>query len=839
MSPANPNHSPAPRRYWKYFGIIASVACFATLANALRDWLVYSPLHQQTVERSVAESARVAAADIAQYVSSIEGQARWTLLPLADGTIDENRLAALRFFREQPAVRRIVRIDANGSEQLELSQTAPDVVRSGRLRSQGDWSVQAGTDAVLRVFANLPTENSPRVQDDADQLYLRIALSGQSVEFGVTIIDVNLRLLWDTVRAIKIGQKGFGRLIYGGEGANRGQIIGSPVMAEVLNYDNIRSASYGEAALRALRRSDPSSPTDDSMARNFGSLGLFDAKPGPVARHKVLAAYAQVPVNGLNWLVTVEYPRDEALAQSDAAFWSTIALLAATLAAAALASVWLARHMAGPIELISMGAEQIGSGNYRHRIVLSTGDELDALALEFNRMAERVERAHVEIEETVDQRTRELAEVVADLRALNDVSDEVNATLDDMGRVLEIILTKAVELSGSDAGSIYEFDEPSQHFRFRKNQGMDEALIKEMEDRGIDNASITAEAARKRKTIQVQDLTKEAPRPVTEIVRNAGFNALLVVPIFRGERTFGALTVRRRAAGAFPSGTVEFLETLAAQCALALQNARLFREAKEQRLHKERMLEVIEKLLPPDVVDVLKTNGLDGLKPERRDVTLVFVDLRNYTAVAREQEPERIWDALHEYHHALVPLSRQYGGMVERFVGDAILVIFNAPLRCDDPAGRAVRFAIAARDAALELAQRWRDDGYQLGAGISIDQDHATCGLMGTDGRYDYVANGTVTNRASRICGTAAAGQILTTRRVASQVGKLARIEYLGSREFKGFRELIEIFEVIELLPDPRPPDLPLTGATGGAADLPDYGKSSDAACANSGEGAP
>jgi len=294
----------------------------------------------------------------------------------------------------------------------------------------------------------------------------------------------------------------------------------------------------------------------------------------------VLTAHAPVPP--LNWLVFVELPRAEAYAPLYGSIERSGALLLAALIFAILAGLLLARRMVGPIQTLRAGAMRIGGGDLSQRIAIKTGDELEGLADQFNDMAGRLQESYADLEQKVEVRTRELARSVGELRALGEVSQAVNSTL-DVEEVLRTIVTKAVELSATDAGAIYVFDEERQEFRLRATYGMSEAMIAAITDRhiGVGDANI-GEAARRREPIQIADLREAPASSLDDIILGAGYRALLIVPLLRPDRTVGLLVVRRREPGAFPQSTVDLLETFADQSVLAIQNARLFREIEEK-----------------------------------------------------------------------------------------------------------------------------------------------------------------------------------------------------------------------------------------------------------------
>jgi class 3 adenylate cyclase len=184
------------------------------------------------------------------------------------------------------------------------------------------------------------------------------------------------------------------------------------------------------------------------------------------------------------------------------------------------------------------------------------------------------------------------------------------------------------------------------------------------------------------------------------------------------------------------------------------------------------------------------------LESHRRDVAVLFCDLRGFTAFAESAEPEEVMTLLHDYHAALVPLIQQFEGTLDRFVGDGLMVYFNDPVPCPNPAERAVALAVAMRDAVAALARAWRQRDYQLGFGIGIAQGFATLGQIGFEGRFDYSAIGTVINTAARLCESAKDGQILITSRVATAVAEAANVREIGPLTFKGLSRPLAVCNV-------------------------------------------
>jgi signal transduction histidine kinase len=242
-----------------------------------------------------------------------------------------------------------------------------------------------------------------------------------------------------------------------------------------------------------------------------------------------------------------------------------------------LAGLFLARRMVGPIQALRAGAARIGSGDLSQRISIKTGDELEGLADQFNDMAGRLQESYADLEQKVEVRTQELAQSVGELRALGEVSQAVNSTL-DLETVLNTIVTKAVQLSSTDAGAIYVYDEVQKTFQLRSSYGMSQELIAAIKAQQIGGDDPVGQAARRRSTVQVADLSNEPSSPAQELILRAGYRALLVVPLVGPDKVLGALVVRRKRPGEFPKQTTDLLETFATQSGLAIQNAHLFRE---------------------------------------------------------------------------------------------------------------------------------------------------------------------------------------------------------------------------------------------------------------------
>jgi class 3 adenylate cyclase/CheY-like chemotaxis protein len=208
----------------------------------------------------------------------------------------------------------------------------------------------------------------------------------------------------------------------------------------------------------------------------------------------------------------------------------------------------------------------------------------------------------------------------------------------------------------------------------------------------------------------------------------------------------------------------------------------------------------LKRFFSPQLAELIVAGGADDpLATHRREITVVFLDLRDFTAFAETAEPEEVMRVLEEYHAAMGEIIMAHGGTLERFTGDGMMVFFNDPVPVPDPGPRAVRMAVAMRERAAQLAEGWRKLGYGLGFGVGIAHGYATIGAIGFEGRRDYAAVGTVTNLAARLCGEARAGQILVSPRVAAAIDGIAETEPVGELTLKGLVRPVVTHNVIGL----------------------------------------
>ena len=232
---------------------------------------------------------------------------------------------------------------------------------------------------------------------------------------------------------------------------------------------------------------------------------------------------------------------------------------------------------------------------------------------------------------------------------------------------------------------------------------------------------------------------------------------------------------------------------------LARWNATLERRVEEQLGQLER-LGRLKRFFSPQLAELIVAGGAeDPLRSHRREITVVFVDLRGFTAFAETAEPEEVMRVLQEYHAAMGELIITHEGTLERFTGDGMMVFFNDPMPVPNPAERAIRMALAMRERVGELAAKWRKRGDHLDFGVGIAQGYATIGAIGFEGRWDYGAIGTVTNLAARLCGEAKPGQILVAQRLLATVEGLVKTDPVGELALKGFQRPVAAYNVLGL----------------------------------------
>jgi class 3 adenylate cyclase len=232
---------------------------------------------------------------------------------------------------------------------------------------------------------------------------------------------------------------------------------------------------------------------------------------------------------------------------------------------------------------------------------------------------------------------------------------------------------------------------------------------------------------------------------------------------------------------------------------LAAMNAGLERRVADQVAEIERLAR-LKRFVSPRIGELIVSGEIDDpLKTHRREITVVFTDLRGFTAFSETAEPEEVMGVLREYHAALGRIVHTHEGTVEHFSGDGVMILFNDPVPLEEPELAAIRMALEMRGAVEGLGKGWKKRGHDLGFGVGVANGYATLGAIGFEGRRDYGAIGPVTNLAARLCAEAAAGQVLVSQRVYGKVEERLDAQHVGDMALKGFSKAVPAYNVIAL----------------------------------------
>ncbi len=411
-----------------------------------------------------------------------------------------------------------------------------------------------------------------------------------------------------------------------------------------------------------------------------------------------------------------------------------------------------------------------------------------------------------ENQQTIDRLNRDLARKSNEVRIIQQISSEITSTL-DLDEVLAIVLGAMERVLGFQYSMVLLKDLAQTKLRVFASRGYEPNGVGAEVALGHGVLGVVAERKRMMRIGNIGSSSptsqesehawkpRETSRPAPPRRRfrdSPRRQSQLALPLLVKDRLVGVLAVESPKANAFDELDEILLTIIGNQAATAIDNARTY-----QMVEK---LGRLKRFFSPQLAELIVTGGADDpLKTHRRDVTVVFLDLRGFTAFAETAEPEEVMAVLREYHAEMGRLILEHEGTLERFTGDGMMIFFNDPTPVADPAKRAVRMALAMRERVAPLCERWRKRGHELDLGIGIAQGYATIGAIGFEGRWDYGAIGTVTNLAARLCGEAKPSQILVSRRVASDAEDLIESEPVGPLVLKGLAKPVPAFNVVGL----------------------------------------
>jgi class 3 adenylate cyclase/HAMP domain-containing protein len=777
----------------KYVVSLVGLVVFVLAVNgALETWISFRET-KTTIATGLSEKAEATARRVEQSVSDLERQINW--VTRASASVDQRRADYAQLMNQLPVVSQLFQLDGRGREQLRVT------------RSQVSEGAATDYSRDLRFTQTIANGvNFASAYFSGSRPYMSIAMP-HSLNAGVTVAEIDLRFLLDFVSEAQVGKVGFAYIV-----DPRGQVLAS----------SARGPATGKELLALPQVAAALKPDTESLAAGTD-----------VDRHSVLTASSAIPK--LGWFVFYEQPLSQALTPIRDSLVRIALLLLLGLVVAILAGTLLARRMLIPITALRAGARRLGAGDFGHRIDVHTADELEELADQFNSMAGQLHETYTDLEGKVEERTRDLAQSVNELKVLEEVGRAVASSL-DLNAVLPTVAARALEITHADAVLIYSYDAAKLQFNLVEAIGIDKSA--EGRHRTIDrDSSVLGEAATSGEPIAIPDLADAADHLLRDTAVAAGFHSVLVVPLVDQKGILGSLIVLRKNTGEFSPNLIGLMRTFAHQSVLAMRNARLFtevdqkgrelasahstvqqqaaklQEQTDQLLNWNKSLEErvekqlaelertkrLERFLAPQVAQLIaSSDGHDSLlDSHRREVTVVFCDLRGFTAFTESTEPEEAMAVLREYHAALGELIFRYEGTLDRYAGDGVMILFNAPIQFADHTKRAVQMAVEMRDSIGGLTRKWRNRGHSLGFGVGIALGYATLGQIGFEQRLEYAAIGSVTNLASRLCDEAKADQIVASQRAYAMVEQWAEAVPLDELNLKGFNHPILAVEIL------------------------------------------
>jgi len=556
-----PLPAPRGRLFRKYVLSFVGVVSVVLLLSGLFDgWFSYRETRTTLalVQHSKAEGA---AQRIEQFISEIERQIGWTThAQWASGHIDQRRFDYVRLLRQVPAITELVQIDGQGREQLKVSRLAMDVVASGADYSADPRFIEAMQKRIWYSPVYFRKESEP---------YMTIAIVRAGRQAGVTLAEVNLKLIWDVVTGIRLGQGGYAYVADG-----QGRLIAHPDISLVLRNTDLSKLPQ---VLAARTASDLRTPEERAT--------IVPALDG----RSVFSAVAAI--QQLSWYVFVETPVNEALEPLYDTMKRTGLLLLLGLLVAALGGVLFARRMLIPVRALAAGAERFGAGDLAHRIELHTGDELQALGDEFNRMGERLTESYSNLERKVEDRTREVSEALERQTASSEVLNVISRSTAQVQPVLDAIVEIATRLCHASSAVVLLFRDGAFHLTAAHGASPDWVEWLRQNPIPTDSETLSARIFNERRPVYIRDALDDPDYGWKENARRGNIRSNLGVPLMRQDDVVGVLIVMDPTVRAFTDKQVDLLESFADQAVIAIENVRLFDEVQARTGELQEALE--------------------------------------------------------------------------------------------------------------------------------------------------------------------------------------------------------------------------------------------------------
>jgi GAF domain-containing protein/sensor histidine kinase YesM len=539
---------PRGRLFRKYIALFVALVGGTLLANgALEIWFSYQE-HKTALARIQHEKALGAVTRIEQFIDEITRQIGWTArAQWAPSVLDQRRLEYLQLLRQAPAVTEVAHLDVRGREDLRVSRLAMDVIGSGIDMSGEAKFSEAKARKIWFSPVYFRKESEP---------YITIALAGTGRDTGVTVAEVNLKFIWDVISRIKVGKAGYAYVV-----DSRGLLIAHPDIGLVLRKTDLSALPQVAASLAS-----------DSGARDAEDIAVVGQDS---AGQEVLTANAAIA--GVDWRLFVDLPLREAFASIYQSLARTAGLILVGLLLAVGAGVVLARRMVVPIKAMQAGAARIGAGDLEHRLNVRTGDELEALADQFNSMTAQLADSYAGLERTVDERTAELRETLEQQTATAEVLKVISRSRSDLQPVLDTLVETAKHVCAADRAMLFRADGDVYRMAASSTGWRSETLKKFSETTLITPGrdSGAGRTIMERQPVHILDVWADPEYKLGDFARSEGFRTLLGVPLLREGVPIGVITVNRRQIKAFTAREIELLTTFADQAVIAIENTRL------------------------------------------------------------------------------------------------------------------------------------------------------------------------------------------------------------------------------------------------------------------------